>query len=773
MKEESARNRSMGRSSVRFWVGASGLAVTSALLISEAAVAESEAPADKGLQEIVVTAQKREEDLQGIPVAVTAIGPQEIENAQIRSFTDLSGVAPNVNVTWGSATAAPIIVMRGIQGYNLAIGTDSAVATYVDNVYYSRLIGTFMDTADLVRVEVLRGPQGTLYGRNSTGGAINFITTGPKGEFSARQEVTVGNFSQFRTKTRIDLPSFGAFSISGTFSHTEIDGYVKNITGGLTRDFSLVTRGALGSRTTPDWFGANNAESALGAVAYRPDSIPLQADYRFLWSRGTRSTNAGQVLGIPNTAAGTAARNIFNAQALTGGTGTISLTALDAIADAFSSPEETRSWGHALTVTLDLPGNVKLTSITGYHGHTDTVTNDLSGNGRLLTAPGGNPFILIGSTIAEKGKQFSEEMQLSHSSDVIDAIGGLIYSRENTNQVNPTFANRSVPFGTVPAGLVPYQSARAKNKSIAGYLQPTWHVTNKLDLTGGVRHTRDTRSTDSMALFQGQVIGLVRQEFQNTSVMANITYQPTSDAMAYAKVSTGYLSGGIYNGISFDPEKVTQYETGAKLDLLDRRLRVNTALFYSDYTDKQVGQLNAQQRYIYQNAGKARIYGAEVEITAVPTERLNLEADYGYTNFKYEDFFIGGRDQADTIGLGRVPEHTLALAAGYSLPKFANGMAPSFNLGARWHSKMDTALFIATYSPALLAATRDNSFWDVDARASLASIPLTSDMKGRVSLWARNLLNENKLLDGVDATLVVIGNFGRGRTYGADFTVEF
>lgn len=772
MKRESVCNRDMVWS-VRFWLGASGLAVASAMLISEVAVAQTEASASQSLQEVVVTAQRREENLQDIPVAVTALSPQEIENAQIRSVSDLSGIAPNVNVTAGSASATPIIIMRGIQGYNLAPGTDSAVALYVDNVYYSRLNGTFMDTADLVRVEVLRGPQGTLYGRNSTGGAINFITAGPKGEFSLRQEVTAGNFDQFRTKTRVDLPSFGPFSISGTFAHTEIDGYAKNLTGGLTRDFSLPLRGVLGSRTTPNSFGANNAESALGAIAYRPDSIPLQADYRYYWAQGARTTIASQVLGFPNTAAGTAARNIFNAQALTGGTGTVSPTALDEIADSFSSPEETRSWGHALTATLDLAGDFELKSITGYHGFKDTVTNDLAGNGQLRTRPGGDPFYLLGATIAEKSTQFSEEMQLSYSSPVIDAIGGVIYSYENTYEANPTFSNRTVPFGVVPASAVAFQAVRAKNKSIAGFTQATWHVNDQLDLTGGVRHTRDTRSTDSAAVFQGQIIGLVRQEFQNTSFTTSITYRPTSDTMAYAKVSTGYLSGGIYNGVSFEPEKVIQYETGAKLELLDRRLRVNTALFYSDYKDKQIGQLNSQQRYVYQNAGKARIYGAEAEITAVPVERLDLRASYGYTNFKYDEFIIRGMDMAGDIGVNRVPEHSLTLAAGYSLPESGSGMTPSFNLGASWHSKMDTGLFINDYSPALLAAARDNSFWNVDARASLASIPLTSGMKGRVSLWGRNLLDEEKLLDGVDATLVVVGSFYRGRTYGVDFSVEF
>lgn len=758
--------------------GSSSLSLAAALLGTQAAFAQTQG----GIADIVVTAQKREESLQDVPVAVTALSTEAIENAQVRSFTDLDGLSPNLSVAQGTSTSTPILMMRGIIGYNLANGVDSPIATYLNGVYLPRLAGAAFDAADLERVEVLRGPQGTLYGKNSTGGAISFITAAPKGEFYARQELTFGNDGRFRTKTRVDLPKVGAFSISGTLVHDEIDGYVRNSQPGISRDYSVATRGYQGVQTSPKSLGSNNSESGIIAVRYAPDSLPIVADYTFLQSDLTASPRPSQTLEFNPAVA-----QLIGAQPFVGGTATSSTTRLDEIAGGFYGHERLKTWAHMLTFTLDLPGDVQLKSITGYHGFSVNTVTDFTGNGLLVwpdpTSPSfGQPTALLLSTIAERSKNFSQEFQLTYDTDLLSLIGGVYYSRERTVSVTPTWIAQPVPVGVVPNDAVTYNDSTARNSSRAVFAQGTFHISDQLDFTGGLRYTNDKRASDSRSVLFGRPIDDFAETFNNVSWMANLTYRPSNDVMVYAKASTGYLSGGVFNGFAFDPEKVTQYEIGAKLDLLDRRLRVNAAAFYSDYKNKQVGQNNEQSIYVFQNAGQAKIKGFEVEVTAAPVDGVILTANYGYTDFKYDEYIIPTDvdndlttppvpvDYAGTIRATRVPKHTIALGAEYKAPTIGE-MQPSFNLNARWRSRIDLLPF-PTYSAAADAAMRDNSFWDIDARASLAAIPL-GRVEGKVSLWTQNLLNKKKIVDGNDLGLAAVATFGRGRTYGVDFAVEF
>lgn len=765
-------------------IGSSVSALALGICGSSSAFAQNgETDRPQGIQDIVVTAQKIEQNLQDIPVAVTALNQQALENAQITSLNDLAGQAPNLSMQTGSSSSQPVIVMRGIIGANTANGTDSPIATYVDGIYHSRLVGMGFDTADLERVEILRGPQGTLYGKNSTGGAINFITAGPKGELYLRHEVTVGNYGRLRAKTRVDLPKFGAFSISGTFAHDEIDGFRRNSQAGLQRDYSLATRGKQGLVTSPRSFGANNSESGTISVRYEPDSLPLKVDYKYMTSRNESTPNSSQSLGFPNTPAGAFGGAIVAFQPAVGGVDVVSLDRLDAIPGGFTSPELLTTWSHALIATLDLPGDVQLKSITGYHGFTDSIVSDLTGNGGLIDPPPvlfgglaggtGQPFTLLTSTIWERSRQFSQELQLNHQSDTLDLIGGLYYSRERTESVTPTFIAQPLPTGVVPAGTAAaYNDATARNSSYAVFGQGTFHATEQLDITAGARYTHDKRNTDSRTIINGTPVGDFSESFNNVSWMVNVAYKPNNDTLFYGKVSTGYLSGGIFNGFTFEPEKVIQYEVGSKLDLLDRRLRINAVAYYTDYKDQQIGANNDQSIFVFQNAGKARIYGFEAEITAVPVDGLTLTTNYGYNNFKYKEYIIGGIDVSDDVKPQRLPRHTLLVGADYALPAFSNGAELNFNVSGNWHSKKYLAPNVTTYSDALNRALRDNDWWNVRTRATLRQIPLGS-AKGKVSVWAENLLNKRKLQDANDLGLVVAGNYHRGRTYGVDFGIEF
>ena len=728
-----------------------------------------------GLQEIIVTAQKRAENLQTIPVAVTALDKTAIENLRVQSFNDLSGLAPNLTAVNSGSGSNPIVTLRGIVGGNVEPGKDNGVAMYLDGVYISRSTGAQFDVADLERVEVLRGPQGTLYGRNSTGGAINYITAGPKGEFYARQEVTVGNLGRLRTKTRLDLPKIGAFSVSGTFLHDERNGYVRNLEAGRVWNFSRLPGGFLDEdRTSVKRLGARNAEAALIAVRFAPEDAPVTVDYKFDWTRARYSNMPKQVLfdlatRLPRAVPATTER-------------------LDAIPMGMTTPEKLKVFGHNLTVTWDVTDNVQVKSITGYRGFIDEYSNDVAGGGfeNYAPAPGRNYFEVIGIVTHERDRAFSQEVQVSYRSDRVDAIGGFYYFKQHTVTVNPLYV---LQFLTPPNLPAPANNTDADNhnRSVAVFGQATVHVTPQLDVTGGVRGTRDTRRSSTTLT----VTPDFRGKFERVDWTANVTYRPTSAMTLYAKSGTGYLSGGVFNQLAFEPEKLLQHEIGAKTDWLDRRLRINVAAFRSRYEDLQLSANNPNPPFLFQtfNVGKARITGAELEVTALPIDELTLSANYGYAKLKYRQFVHPTFGDITDLANPRFyrPRANLNLAAEYRLPTLSNGIQPSINVTARWHSNMEMYFLPLGYRmvlsrfPAAQVAqgaaidrfTADNAVWDIDARATLAQIPV-GGAKAKVSAWVKNALDKRKI---ANAAIIlpgfVSGTFKEPRTYGLDVGVEF
>lgn len=731
-----------------------------------------------GLEEIVVTAQKREENLQDVPVAVTAIGAEKLRNLQVENFNDLSGLAPNLTAVNSGSGSNPIITLRGIVGGNVEPGKDNGVALYLDGVYISRSTGSQFDVADLERVEVLRGPQGTLYGRNSTGGAINYITAAPKGEFYARQETTVGSLALLRSKTRLDLPTFGAFSVSGTFLHEQRNGYVDNTQAGRVWNFSNLPGGYLqGSRQAVKRLGERNTEAGMLAVRFAPASIPLVADYKFDITDAYYSNFPKQVLFDVRYPLLT--RNV-----------PATMTRLDAIPMGFTTPEHLRVFGHNLTITLKPTDHLELKSITGYRGFTDDYSADVAGgafeNQVNPANPAQNYFAVLSIVAHERDRTFSQELQLNYSSDLFEATVGGFYFWQHTQTVNPLFTGQYLTPPTLPRPVLT-TDADAHNKSIAAYGQGTFHLTDQLDVAGGIRYTEDTRRVGTQLTATTEF----KAKFNHIDWMANLNFRPNKNSTLYAKVATGYLSGGTFNNQPFKPENLLQYEIGAKFDLFDRRLRANLAAFRSDYKNLQQSANNPNPPFLFQtfNVGKARIYGAEVELTAVPVDHLTLTANYGYTHFKYLEFIHPTFGNITNIAspIFWRPKHNLSFGMDYAAPEMASGIRPSVNVNVRWNSDQDFYFLsgeyrarLAGFTPALIAASRaadqfvhDNDAWRIDARATLAAIPM-SGAKGKVSLWVRNLLDQRKINSAaLNFPGFVAGAFMEPRTYGLDFSFEF
>ncbi|MDD3797625.1 MAG: TonB-dependent receptor [Novosphingobium sp.] len=725
-----------------------------------------------GLKEIVVTAQKKAEVLQKVPVAVTAFTADAIEKAQIVNVASLTSLAPNLNVSVQPAgSTLPTLTIRGVTGGQATPGADNGVSLYVDGVYTGAGYGALSGLADIERVEVLRGPQGTLYGRNSTGGAVNFITRGPSGKFGIRQEFTVGNRSKFRAKTRLDLPEVNGFSAVVTYLHDEQKGWGHNLGAGQEWDFTDLTDGKLGKTVSSKRLGSRNIDGVHADIRYESDKF--KASYKADYVHNVLTMTPQQVLGFSSGIGGTYAAGVYMAQPYVGGTQIDpSFERQDYVNNWFTAPEKLKVFTTSLTLSYEFSDQLSIKNILAYRTFTDTVPNGLDGAGGLRDALGsGAPLVLLGVPTYAHETQWTNEFQVNYNSDLVDIVGGLFFYTERYNYRAPLLSFTTVPDFAPPEDLVSKGRSKTHNRSYAAYAQATFHLTGQLDLTGGIRQTKDKRETTAIDTTSALLPpGTFKKSFNHTDWTANITFRPTNDMTLYAKVATGFLSGGVVSaGVPFDPEELTQYEVGAKTEMLDRHLRLNLAAFYSDYRDLQAIDFSLGYTR-FTNAGKSRIQGLELEATALPLPGLMLTANMGYTDFKYKSYVLGGVDVTSIYKAVYFPKFNSALGMEYTLPAFGNGSELSFNLGATYRSKVRYTQ--PTNAADLNEATISPSKWLLDARATLAHVPL-GGLDAKISVWGKNLTDSRKLAYAADLGTVVQGSFEEPRTFGIDFAFEY
>lgn len=325
----------------------------------------------------------------------------------------------------------------------------------------------------------------------------------------------------------------------------------------------------------------------------------------------------------------------------------------------------------------------------------------------------------------------------------------------------------------------------ARNSSLAGYAQATFHVTDQFDISLGGRYTHDKRETElirtgSPGVGSGGLLppGTYKKKYNEFTYTAIATYRPTSDLTAYAKIATGYVAGGILGAIPYEPETLTSYELGLKTELFDRRLRANLAAYYMDYKDLQLQTFQGGvQRF--ENAGKARIWGWEAEFTAVPTDGLTLEANFGYQNFKYKEYWTTAApghegtlvDAADQAQATYSPKWNLRFSGQYNFPEFSSGGHFMARLDARYRSTVPLGTFPPD-TPALAKLAVAKAHWIVDGRVGLVDMPMMGTKVG-VSLWGQNLFDKDDVsLFGPTAIVQTI-QYINGRTYGLEVNFAF
>lgn len=569
-------------------------------------VGMSESPtsaSDGGGTDIVVTAQRREQKLQDVPIAITAVTSEELTARNVFDLQSISSVAPSVQITGAGGVAGNHQVsIRGISGQGSPIGTAQPVATYIDGEYLPTTDAAFFTLDDVERVEVLRGPQGTLYGRNSTAGAINIITRLPGQDLKAGFDVSYGNYDHVLARGSVSGPLAGGLSAGVSASYETRHGFVKNSTTGNPLDDlrSYVLRGKLYYQS-PD----ENFSILAAADTWRRDNPST------VWS--SLYNPAGNVfVGLPNPS---------------------SITVPARADDTYIN--DNKSEGQAITLTYKASPQLQFTSITTHRNYRVDIS---------YYTP---VFNLAGGSIIQY-KTFNSEFRGNYTGDWLTITAGVNYYR--SDQLYATQSPHTL--GTTLPYANPRDTSNLEAVGVFGQAEIT--VAPDLTLVGGARYIHETQDfviDYSKAAVPGPLI--------NGSVKANkpifnggVNYKPDSDILLYAKVSQGYQAPGFNNSIrsesafTFRPEKLLAYEAGIKSQFFGRLLTFNLAGFYYDYKDLQVRNIVTVGVQIIENAASAKIKGLEASLVLRPVRGLTLSGDLSWTDATYKSFCEGNGGSA-------------------------------------------------------------------------------------------------------------------------------
>ncbi len=662
---------------------------------------EAAAAADTTLGEIIVTAQFRSQNLQDAPLAISAVtGEMAAARGQL-SITDIAKAAPSVNIEAGATTGGsfPTVFIRGIGQSDAFPPLDPGVGIYIDDVYYGITTGSSFDLLDMDRVEILRGPQGTLAGKNSEGGAIKLFTKQPTNDFGGYAEVTYGSYDRKQLRGAVNAPLIEdkvLLRVSGVARH--VDGFFKQLDYGCVHPGTLplstgvsITRGCeIGRQGGGDLTSVkatllirptDNVQDSLSAtkISDHQETLPAKLLYESSsWNRGLSFITGPRDM----TSYATFVGNAYTASQYQGIThNNVDQTIL------------------SNTLDIDFANNLHFKSITGYiktdgEGNFD---NDVS------------PISVSLQEILIRSKQFTQEIRLSGTAGtLLDWTLGAYYFDNDIVFPGRIDINRGFDPNGVPGFTLDFlTNDPISSKSKSGFAHGVLHLTDRFNVTGGVRYTDDSKSYTFVRLGPdgGPVNPLLAPVNGVTSKFSGkrwdyrgaVDYRFNPEFLVYAQVATGYKGGGVNprpifasQAVPFEPETVRSYEAGFKSDLFDRRVRLNAAGFYEKFSAIQLplGRCDSVSPFpgapcnLTTNAGKARIWGAEVEIDARPVERLSISASASYVDFKFtETNPDSGVRLTDTAPF--VSKYKLALGAQYEIPAFGGTVIPRIDFDYR------------------------------------------------------------------------------------------
>lgn len=689
---------------------------------------------------IIVTAERRSQNLQDVPISISAFTNEQLDTRRISGIADLQGAVPNVQFTpFPNVATSQRIFIRGIGNVNDQITQDPSVAVYVDGIYTARIQGQATDVADLERIEVLRGPQGSLYGRNATGGAINFVTKAPQlGEFSGSLRGTAGNYDLFEARASANVPLGQTVAVQLGYMHSQQDGFVKNMGTGAER------------------FGDKRRDAYRVAARWAPtDALDIRYSYDRSEVGDTAPYSLSPVPFYPKKAPRPTQSSPY-------------------VRDL--ERNDITAQGHSLIMSYAASDSLQVKSLTGYR-KMDVQYNQNASPGVF------GPFPANRNQFFQSQDQFSQEIQLlgSLADGQVEFATGLYYFEESADNYdtskifNFNFANPGLNFQE--------RFVTARNEAYAAYAQATYSpdaLDRRLHITLGGRYSHDKRkgsyrrdTTSAAGVKTTGPFGAGTLKSEDFSPSLTLAYEITPRINVYGKVVQGYKTGGFNVNAStltkfiegFGPEDVTAYEAGLKSEFLDRAVRLNVAAFWIDYKDIQVGVPDVVNPVLTDiiNAGKSRIKGLEADLNIYPAPGLAFTVNYGYLDAKFTEVLnSAGRDISPTFPFVQAPEHTLAISADWTIAETPVGTLRA-NAG---YSFIDDQ-----YSQPGDARYIIPSYGLLDARLTLADIPVAAN-RMKLSVWGKNLTDEEYYI--THGNFFVPGSqFGSPRTYGVDLSFEF
>lgn len=719
------------------------------------------------IETITVTSQKRTERLIDVPISVTNVGQEELKQRGVKKLQDISEIAPNISMTGGKNFNAKITI-RGVGANSRNIGFDSRVGVYIDGVYLGQSPAVNQGLVDLERVEVLRGPQGTLFGKNTIAGAINLISQEPIDEFEGSVNINAGSNNLREYNLKLNVPLGEATAAKVFLNKSEEDGYMKNTY----------------LNTKPG--GQDSLAGRVNLISELSDNLRLS----FSGDYSKQDLTAFSDMGMTPIFGGTGHPFDGMLEAIYG-------DVLGGTADSKYENYQDRDvfeditiWGSSLTLDYDMDNDFAFKSITAYRDTSiDTAIDSDHSYVDWLHTP-----------YTDAYQQTSQEFQLisPDGRDFKYILGAYLFSLDSTT-VRAAIGGPEIAWaGIDPSSPVVSIDGKVDTSSYALFSNGSYDLSEDLVLGFGLRYSSETKAVDwsidgdNSGGFKMGTAHLVDERTDtHLSPSLNINYSLSENSQTYARVSTGFKSGGynldfvsnevIEDGIDFDKETVTSYELGYKAELMDYRLRLNASLFYAAYEDYQVNQyielVGGTTALSITNAAEVLTQGFELEVDYQMTDNFNISGSLGLLDATFDSFIGGGANGSDASGnqLPNAPK----VAASLSLQYYQEVAALSSSIMYRVdYNYTGEQYFLVNnddgYTVPSTGETVDfdkaESFSMVNARISL----LTDSGDWEVSLWGRNLTDSDHLTNSFKEFFGgIIGAYAKPRTFGIEAKYNF
>lgn len=711
--------------------GVSDPALAQAAADASASAAASADNGDSG--QIIVSARRRSETLQSTPIAITAINTAALENKASVNIGDLQGAAPGLLITQqNSGAQAANLSIRGLTYADVEKSQTPTVGVVIDGVTIGTNTGQLQDTFDIGQIEVLRGPQGTLFGANTIGGVISIERSKPTMQTGVKAELSYGKWNTWAGKAIINLGDGHSFGVKAWYSHNASDGYYFNTT----------------SKTRT---GGSKSDSYGASLLFRPDGSPFDAQLTV--------ENLEQSF-VPVNVSLTKPGEAFYGVA----------TPIKNIYEISGLPTYATYKAPAATLRMNYEiGDVKLTSITGWRHSNESQTQDFGTNSLY--------YVLRQQQYTQWSQELRASGKIGSTFDYV--VGGFYFnSHYNFLQYTTIGGGNALLTAADPAKIAPgYQIEYAKTESYAGFGDFNWAFADKFRLSFGGRWTHDLKILNNG--FQGAPFPPGKANFSKFTPKVGLDFRPNNDTLLYASWTRGYRSGGFSPRagdafraqVAFQPETIDSYEIGTKLDLLDRKLQLNVAGFVADYKNTQQNQTipctcaTGNQTITGNVPGGALIKGIEADATLRPAAGFKLTASLSLMDSHFRNYVVGGLNPAGAIVPFDFTNNNLIYA-----PTFSGSLAGEHSLPTSFGSVV-TSLQWRHISP------YDQQISIAGVSGNLATGPiLVSGNDPRVRTKTQDLLDAsltaNFTLGGADAYVRIYGrNLANIQTTTASFTV--